>query len=311
VIVTVTPNPAVDQILFFRDFAWGRRTQVDRVLWGPGGKGTDGACIVAELGRPVRALALVAGSSGERLAAILRAAGATPDFTLAAGATRVNYILTDTARGQQATLTTDSLEVQPEHLAAFEAQVLAALDGCTCLWVGGPVPPGAPADLHARFIRQAQARGIPTILDARGEPLRLGAACHPTVLKPNQYELADLLGAMPPEELPALASVMASFLGEGTQLAMVTLGSRGAVAVTSAGRWYLPPLPVPLVNAAGAGDGMAAALAIGLSEGWTWEESLRLAVATAAAVVMTPGTAECHKEDVDRLLPQVRLEPIP
>jgi fructose-1-phosphate kinase PfkB-like protein len=80
------------------------------------------------------------------------------------------------------------------------------------------------------------------------------------------------------------------------------------VAVTHTARWFLPPLKVPLVNAAGAGDGMAAALAIGLSEGWPWEESLRLAVATAAAVVMTPGTAECHKADVDRLLPQVRLE---
>jgi 6-phosphofructokinase 2 len=67
---------------------------------------------------------------------------------------------------------------------------------------------------------------------------------------------------------------------------------------------------VPVVNSAGAGDGMAAALAIGLSEGWPWAESLRLAVATAAAVVMTPGTAECHKADVDRLLPQVRLEPL-
>jgi 6-phosphofructokinase 2 len=91
---------------------------------------------------------------------------------------------------------------------------------------------------------------------------------------------------------------------------MVTLGSRGAVAVAGTDRWLLPPLQVPVVNSAGAGDGMAAALAIGLSEGWPWAESLRLAVATAAAVVMTPGTAECHKADVDRLLPQVRLEPL-
>jgi 1-phosphofructokinase family hexose kinase len=309
-IVTVTPNPAVDHIFFFEDFAWGKRTQVNRTAWGPGGKGTDGACIVAELGRPCLALALAAGRSGEQLAEILRAAGATPDFTPAGGATRINYILIDTARGQQATLTTDALEVSPAQLAAFEARVTQALDGCTCLWLGGPMPPGVPEDLHARFIRQAQARGLPTILDTREEALRLGAAAHPTVLKPNQYELADLVGQEVPEEPAALADVLASLLEDGTELAMVTLGSRGAVAVAGTDRWLLPPLQVPVVNSAGAGDGMAAALAIGLSEGWPWAESLRLAVATAAAVVMTPGTAECHKADVDRLLPQVRLEPL-
>jgi 1-phosphofructokinase family hexose kinase len=309
-IVTVTPNPAIDRIFFFQNFAWGERTQVDQAIWGPGGKGTDGACIVAELGRPVRALALTAGPSGEQLAGILRAAGATPDFTPAGGATRINYILTDTARGQQATLTTDALVVSPEQLAAFEDHVVETLAGCTCLWVGGPMPPHVPQDLHARFIRQAQERGIPTLLDARGEALRLGAQAHPTVLKPNQYELAELVDSVP-EEPAALADVLADLLVGGTELAMVTLGGRGAVAVTRSERWYLHPLSVPMVNAAGAGDGMAAALAIGLSEGRAWEESLRLGVATAASVVMTPGTAECHKSDVDRLLPQVQLEPLP
>jgi 1-phosphofructokinase family hexose kinase len=306
-IVTVTPNPAVDRILFFENFTWGQRIQVHHAAWGPGGKGTDGACIVAELGRPCRAIALAAGSSGEQLAEILRAAGATPDFVPAGGATRVNYILIDTAQGQQATLTTDALEVSPEQLATFEARVLEALNECTCLWLGGPMPSGVPQDLHARFIREAKVRGIPTILDARGEALRLGAAEHPTVLKPNQYELAELIGRVP-EEPVALAEVLTGLLGNGTELAMVTLGKRGAVAVTTSHRWYMPPLQVPVVNSAGAGDGMAAALAIGLSEKWPWEESLRLAVAVAAAVVMTPGTAECHRADVERLLPQVRLE---
>ncbi len=308
-IVTVTPNPALDRVLFVEGFAWGRRVPVTRAVWSPGGKGTDGACIVAELGRPCLALGFAAGPSGRQLADILRAAGATPDFTPAGGATRVNYVLIDVARRRQATLTTDALEVSPAQLAALEARVAQALDGCTCLWLGGAMPPGVPDDLHARLIREARARGIPTILDARGAALRLGAAAHPTVLKPNEHELAELVPAVPME--PArLGQVLAGLLKGGTELVLATLGERGAVAVTRDDRWFLPPLDVPVVNAAGAGDGMAAALAIGLGEGWPWEESLRLAVATAAAVVMTPGTAECHKDDVDRLLPQVRLEPL-
>ncbi len=307
--MTVTPNSALDRILFFEGFAWGKRIQVTQALWGPGGKGTDGACVVAELGYPCLALALAAGPTGERLAEILRAAGATPDFTPAGGATRVNYVLIDRASGQQATLTTDALEVTPEQLAAFERRIARALSDCTCLWLGGSTPPGVPEDLYARLIPEARARGIPTILDANSRALRAGIAARPTVLKPNEQELGELFPE-PPREPIALADRLSELLGDGTELVMATLGERGAVAVTARERWFLPPLAVPVVNAAGAGDAMAAALAIGLSEGWAWEKSLRLAVAAAAAVVMTPGTAECHKTDVERLLPQVRLEPL-
>jgi 6-phosphofructokinase 2 len=41
------------------------------------------------------------------------------------------------------------------------------------------------------------------------------------------------------------------------------------------------------------------------------EDGLRLGFAAAGAVVMTPGTADCHREDIERLIPQVHLIPYP
>ncbi|MCZ7543052.1 MAG: PfkB family carbohydrate kinase [Anaerolineae bacterium] len=72
----------------------------------------------------------------------------------------------------------------------------------------------------------------------------------------------------------------------------------------------MPPVPVEVVNPAGAGDAVLAGMAAALAQGKPFEEGLRLAFAAAAAVCLTPGTADCRREDVERLLPQVQLIPL-
>ena len=91
---------------------------------------------------------------------------------------------------------------------------------------------------------------------------------------------------------------------------VITAGAQGVWAFGADEEVFVPPLPIEPVNTAGAGDGLMAGLAVGLAEGWRWAEALRLGAAAAAAVCLTPGTAQCCREDVERLLPQVRVTPV-
>jgi fructose-1-phosphate kinase PfkB-like protein len=50
-------------------------------------------------------------------------------------------------------------------------------------------------------------------------------------------------------------------------------------------------------------------MAAGLSEGWPAEEGVRLGIAMAGAVCMQLATADCRKDDIDRLLPLVQMVP--
>ena len=68
-------------------------------------------------------------------------------------------------------------------------------------------------------------------------------------------------------------------------------------------------LRVKVVNTAGAGDGILAGLAAAMHQGKPIEEGIRLGIAAASAVLLTPGTADCRRSDVDRLLNQVELVP--
>jgi 6-phosphofructokinase 2 len=89
---------------------------------------------------------------------------------------------------------------------------------------------------------------------------------------------------------------------------LASLDVDGSIAVTASRTWRVHPLAVPVVSPAGAGDALVAGLAVALAQAWPTEEGLRLGAAAAAATVMRPGTAECQREDVERLLPQVNIE---
>lgn len=305
-ILTVTPNTALDHVVFLRGFEWGRTMRAHEACWSPGGKGTDAAWILGELGYPCLATGLAAGDSGRRLLAMIEGRGSRTDFVWAAGTTRTNYVLVDTARGEQATVTVSGLEVRPEHLAELDARLERWLPACRALLLGGSVPAGMPHEWYVPWIRRARASGLPVLLDASGETLARCAPAAPTAVKPNLDELAELVG----RPLAGRAEVVAAareLLAWGIDLVLASLGGEGAVAVTRDRVLYAPALAVEPVNCAGAGDAMAAALAIGYAEGRPLEESLRLAVAAAAAVVIMPGTAECRRQDVERFLPLVEV----
>ncbi|MCL4394722.1 MAG: PfkB family carbohydrate kinase [Chloroflexi bacterium] len=74
------------------------------------------------------------------------------------------------------------------------------------------------------------------------------------------------------------------------------------------GVWRGYPPAIEAKSSVGAGDSMVAGLVLRLSEGGSMEDGLRLGVAAGAATALTPGTMLCKKEDVDRLLPLVRVE---
>ncbi|MBN2418200.1 MAG: 1-phosphofructokinase, partial [Deltaproteobacteria bacterium] len=65
--------------------------------------------------------------------------------------------------------------------------------------------------------------------------------------------------------------------------------------------------PVDVESAVGAGDSTVAGFILAHSRGMTLPECVRLACASGTATAQTPGTELCHKEDVEKILPQVDL----
>ena len=309
-ILTLTPNPTIDRVIFVRRFRLGAVVRGEREVVTPSGKGVDSSLVIQELGGSTVVAGLNAGYTGKLLVNLLEDRGIAYDFVSAYGETRTAVVLVDLAVKQQSTVTVSTLQATDGHLS----QLLALLDryagrawGLIC---AGSLPSGLPVDSYTRLLRRARQRGLVALLDTSGEALRHGVAGLPHILKVNQYEIEwlDVDMACVPDATIGLAESLARRLNEwASEALIVTLGGRGTLAVTSEGSYYAQPPEVPVVNTAGAGDALNGGIMLARSRGDDWSTALALGTAAAASVVMNEGTGICRREQVEELLPQVQV----
>jgi len=309
-ILTVTLNPALDRTYLIKDFTWNRTIRAEQAVPGMGGKGTDASWILGELGYPSRALGFAAGNAGRIMTKMLRARGCATDFVWVKGETRINIVIIGNSGQGQTTLTEPGLRIDAGALEKFRRKFNTALKNASCVIIGGTVPPGVDASIYTELVKKAREAGLPVVFDVSGPGLKAGMESRPTVAKPNIDEITELYGS------PVITIEEAYRAGRemqekyGTSL-VITLGKEGALAVLPGRAYSIPVLKIPVVSTAGAGDAVLAGLAAALSEGKSIEDGLRLGFAAAAAVCLTPATADCRNADVRRLLPQVQLVEYP
>jgi len=176
-----------------------------------------------------------------------------------------------------------------DGMRAGAAHLAEAIDAADGLVFGSNTLVGEPereVTLQAR--RAALDRGVPIVFDPNLRPNRwrdMGRAvalCREVidgalVVRANEWEARELTGA----EDPAQAAEALSKLG--AKLAIVTLGSRGAL-VRGAASAEAPSPEVEVISPLGAGDAFIGALAAGLSErGWDPAKAPEVLPAACAA----------------------------
>lgn len=307
-IITLTPNTGIDYTLQVSSFQLNRTIRATDSAWGMGGKATDASWILGKLGVPNRALGFAAGPNGIRMENMLRARGVETDFVWVEGETRLNTIVVVPDEGQS-TITSSSLKVSPEHIAAFSAKYQTALGEASCVVMGGSLPSGLPLEFYAEAIEEAHKHNVPVIFDSSGPSLLAGMRSRPDLIKPNQTELGELLGNVPASRKEAQMGAQKLHDKFGSNV-IVTLGSDGAIAVFGEDSYFVHPISVLVVSSAGAGDGVLAGMALAYARGEPLEYGLQHGFALAGAVLQTLGTADFRIEDYRELLPQIHIERI-
>ncbi len=305
-IATLTLNPTLDDAVEVEALRPDDVTAATAVRLDPGGKGINVARTLVRLQTPTIAYAPIGGWSGQRLADLLRAEGVPCCFTTVGGETRVNLIITTSDRTQYR-IKYPGPPLRPDDITLLLAD-LAALDPKPLYWVlGGSLPPGAPANTYAVAIRQAHRQGIPVILDADDEPLRLGVQASPFLIKPNRHELGRLVTRTLQDREDYLSAARCLIDEHGIGIVLLSLGADGALVVSRQEAWSLVPPPVTPRSQIGAGDAMVAGMTKALARGDSLVDAGRYAVAVGTAKVLSPGTVLARVDDVRRLLPMVRV----
>ncbi|MDE0545608.1 1-phosphofructokinase family hexose kinase [Microbacterium sp. C7(2022)] len=298
-IVTLTANPSWDRALALgNSLAPG---EVQTALSGredAGGKGINVARVIAAAGTP--ALAVLPLAPSDPFSAVVSATGLATRVVAAQSHARVNLTLTDPL----GTTTKVNLPGAPMAEATADELLRSTVDACVdarWLVLAGSLPPGAGEDFYTRVIvavREAHGGRAPLIaVDASGAPLRhVVAHGRPDLIKPNEDELADLVGVPFATDLTGRAAadhakVLASrVVPHGARAALVTLGAAGAALVRADQAWFGRPPAITVASTVGAGDSSLAGFLLADLAGRDGGECLANAIRYGAAAASLPGT---------------------
>jgi len=303
-IFTVTLNPALDRTLTVPRLTLDEVLRVAALRLDWGGKGFNVSRALKVLGMESVALGLVGGATGDLLERGLCSLGILTDLTPIAGETRTNVVIADGEHYVKANETGPT--VRAEELAAFISQALAKA-GPGDVWVlSGNLPPGVPNDLYAQLIPLLRERGARVFLDTSGEPLQLGCAAAPYLVKPNRAEAESLLDR-PIRSEADLSDAAAFCLRQGIRLAALSLGADGLLLASDEEAVLAQPPPVPASHTVGAGDALLAGVLWAHERGLPLIEMARWGVAAGAAAAAHPGVGIGARANVEEMYQQVRM----
>lgn len=251
-----------------------------------GGKGANQAVAAARLGAEVCFVArLGADSPGDAALTAFDAEGIqihriTRDPAVASGVALI--IVEDSGQNAIAVAPGANMSLSPADIDSALPELLAAdivVAQCEC-----------PMGTVIHLARLCAANRKPFLLNpAPAVPLPPEVLESTTILTPNEFEAAVILGeehvGRPLDPEPAAEALRA----RGARTVVITLGSEGCAVAHGGRTWRVPARRAAAVDATAAGDCFTGALAVALAEGRDVGEAVAFATAAAAISVTRLG----------------------
>lgn len=314
-IVTVTLNAAVDRTLSVPSFQIGQRHRASVGFTSAGGKGINIARALKRLGAPVVATGLAGGRTGTLIVEELTAEGILNDFVRIREESRTSTAVLDPTSNAYTEINEWGPDVQEDEVEILRDKLAYLCQGAEFLVLAGSLPRGVEPGFYGELIREANRRGVATILDAEGDALRLGVEAEPHLVSPNMREAEGLVGHEFSDS-EDLAGGLDEIAELGARNVLITLET-GCYAFLREDRDDVrlradAPIVEP-VSRVGAGDTLLAGFVAARLTGRTFEESVRAGVGAGAASVLEAGPGRFDPREAGRLASLVtleRLEPV-
>ncbi len=299
-IVTLCMNPALDITTSTGEVRPTDKLRCATARYDAGGGGINVAHVAEVLGASSTAVFPAGGPAGEMVRNLLVAEGLAVHSIPIGGSTRESFTVNETSTARQYRFVLPGPELTLAEQTACLLALRRAAAHASIVVASGSLPPGVPEDFYQQVANVCAELDAMFLLDTSGGGLRhVNAGVF--LLKPSLRELRECAGRGLDGEAEQIDAAR-ELIGRGAaECVLVSLGSQGALLVTRTGAHRFAPVNVPPGSGVGAGDAMVAGVAVGLTRGWPLTEAVRFGVAAGAAMLLTPGTAPCTREDAERL----------
>lgn len=309
-IVTLTINPAIDISTTVSRVEPIRKLRCSAAQRDPGGGGINVARVIRRFGGDVAAIYPTGGAIGELLRRLVEHEGIKSYVIPVKGETREDFTAFEEISGKQYRFILPGPRLSEEEQRSCLDTLNAVEPRPRFIVASGSLPPGVSEDFYGRVAMSAKQIGAKAIIDTSGAALRVALNEGGYLIKPNLHELSDLIAA-PLDDEKARIQASRSLVSAGkAEVIALTLGHEGALLMTRDNAWRAEPMRIKTVSAVGAGDSFLGAMVWALASGYNMEDAFRYGVAAGSAALLTPGTELCRREDVERLLPAVKIQQI-
>ena len=281
-ILTVTPNPAIDKVYAIDDFAINQVFRPKDQVVTAGGKGLNVARVARLLGEEVMATGMIGGNNGLLIEKKIKDLGISSHFKTIQAESRTCLAVMD----QKNNTSTEIMELGPEvnshEYTDFLLMFSDLAEKAEIITASGSLPPGLDSNFYPELITMARKKGKRVIIDTSGKNLANAVRNLPYMIKPNLQELMDLTG-LELKTIKDQAQAVLNFKKAGIYLPCLTLGKVGCLVALEDGVYHFNSPPVQVVNTVGSGDAFVAGCAVGLKRGLNLMETIKLGMACGTA----------------------------
>lgn len=308
-VLTVTLNPAVDRTVYVEELKTGELNRVKAVKTDPGGKGINVSKALHSYDVEQKATGILAGMNGRYLLSLLESYSFPKEFLMVSGETRVNTKILDMKTGLVTEINEQGPKVAENDIEDFLKLMKENLKKCELLVLSGSLPEGVRPDFYARCIEMASEMKVPSVLDADGEPFRLGLKAMPYAIKPNLCEFERITGRTF-SGIREIRDEIRKMHKAGIDLILVSLGKEGSVLSWRNKTFHALPLPVQARSTVGSGDSMVAALAYCILKDITADRTARITSAAGSLTAALNGTEMSEWNNIKDVYMNVQIEEI-
>ena len=244
-IVTLTMNPALDITTNTEIVIPTEKMRCGAARYDPGGGGINVARVAQTLGAAVTSVFPAGGASGDLITDMMTASGLPLRRIRIAEPTRESFTVNErrTQRQYRFVLPGPTLSAaeQEECLSQLRSIVLHA----DYVVASGSLPPNVTPDFYNRVADSCAKWDCRLIIDTSGSSLRHLTGARVFLLKPSVRELRECVGRELSGEIEQVAAARELIERDSAHNVLVTLGSRGALLVTTAGAQRFPAVTVP------------------------------------------------------------------
>lgn len=308
-VLTITLNPAIDQTLNVKNFRVDSVNRVETIQNDAGGKGVNVAAYLGSSTLNISASGFLGSKNSNIFNELFKKYNIDDKFLYLDDNTRTNIKIVDKKNNTVTDVNQGGFSITNELLQKIE-DLLFSEKLASWYVFSGSLPKGLNEDIYKKWIEKAHDLGIKVALDASGDALIKAVEAKPDLIKPNDFELAQLVSSQKKLEMDEILNISIKLVNNGIETVCVSMGEEGALIVNKKEAFHAIALQAEVNTTVGAGDALLSGLLYSKLKNIDLKESIKIATTYSLSALKTIGPYLSSKEELEKLSNDIKIVPI-